>query len=108
MHHQQQLGLDFDHPLRSYMLQAYARIGRCLGRDFAQYLHMIMPSLLESANMEAETHTISYGDDDNGGMKLCSLETLSFVFSLFFCDYFVSFLFLFVSFCGRSLFFFFF
>ena len=78
MHHQQQLGLDFDHPLRSYMLQAYARIGRCLGRDFAQYLHMIMPSLLESANMEAETHTISYGDDDNGGMKHCSLETLSF------------------------------
>ena len=67
MHHQQQSGLDFDHPLRSYMLQAYARIGRCLGRDFAQYLHMIMPSLLESANMEAETHTITYGDEDNGG-----------------------------------------
>ena len=96
MHHQQQLGLDFDHPLRSYMLQAYARIGRCLGRDFAQYLHMIMPSLLESANMEAETHTISYGDDDNGGMKHCSLETLSLLFFLFFLWLFRVF---FVSFC---------
>ena len=59
MHHQQSQGLDFDHPLRSYMLQAYARIGRCLGREFSQYLHMIMPSLLASASVTAEVVTVS-------------------------------------------------
>jgi hypothetical protein len=64
MYAQQQAGLDFDHPLRSYMLQAYTRIGRCLGKDFAKYLHMIMPSLLEAAAVEAEVTTIQA--DDNG------------------------------------------
>ena len=63
MHHQQQAGLDFDHPLRSYMLQAYTRIGRCLGRDFAQYLNMIMPSLLQSAGVQAEVVTIQDTDE---------------------------------------------
>ena len=58
MHHQQKAGLAFDDPLRSYMLQAWARIGRCLGSDFQKYLHMIMPSLLEAAAMEAEIHVV--------------------------------------------------
>jgi importin-5 len=68
MHHQQSQGLEYDHPLRSYMLQAYARIGRCLGRDFSQYLHMIMPSLIASASVKAEVVTIvddTQGDRNN-------------------------------------------
>jgi hypothetical protein len=54
MMHQQKSGLSFDDPLRSYMLQGWARIGRSFGAEFSQYLNMIMPSLLEAASVEAE------------------------------------------------------
>ena len=54
MMHQQKSGLSFDDPLRSYMLQGWARIGRSLGTEFSQYLNMIMPALLEAASLAAE------------------------------------------------------
>jgi protein-disulfide isomerase-like protein with CxxC motif len=54
MMHQQKSGLSFDDPLRSYMLQGWARIGRSFGAEFSQYLNMIMPSLLEAASVEAD------------------------------------------------------
>eukprot|EP00946_MAST-07B_sp_MAST-7B-sp1_P002315 g2315.t1 len=65
MMHQQKSGLSDDDPLRSYMLQGWARIGRSFGAEFSQYLNMIMPSLLEAASRKAE-ETL----DDEAASKL--------------------------------------
>lgn len=40
--------------IRTYLLQAWARCCTCLGRDFAPYLPLVMPTLLEAATQQAE------------------------------------------------------
>ena len=37
-------------PLASFMLSAWGRIGKCLGKDFAPYLQYVVPALIAVAN----------------------------------------------------------
>uniref|UniRef100_M4C1X8 IPO4/5-like TPR repeats domain-containing protein n=1 Tax=Hyaloperonospora arabidopsidis (strain Emoy2) TaxID=559515 RepID=M4C1X8_HYAAE len=55
--------------IRTYLLQAWARCCTCLGHDFAPYLPLVMPTLLEAAIQQAEFEvdpsTLSRDDDDD-------------------------------------------
>ncbi|KAG7389270.1 Importin-5 [Phytophthora pseudosyringae] len=55
--------------IRTYLLQAWARCCTCLGHDFAPYLPLVMPTLLEAATQQAEFEvdptTLSSDDDDD-------------------------------------------
>ncbi|GFH17488.1 importin N-terminal domain-containing protein, partial [Haematococcus lacustris] len=46
--------MDADDPTLGYMLQAGARLCKCLGQEFVPYLPVVMPPLLKSAAMEAD------------------------------------------------------
>ncbi|EEY67224.1 uncharacterized protein PITG_04183 [Phytophthora infestans T30-4] len=54
---------------RTYLLQAWTRCCTCLGHDFAPYLPLIMPTLLEAATQQAEFEvdptTLSSDDDED-------------------------------------------
>ncbi|KAG4049716.1 Ran-binding protein 6 [Phytophthora cactorum] len=55
--------------IRTYLLQAWARCCTCLGHDFAPFLPLVMPTLLEAATQQAEFEvdpsTLSSDDDDD-------------------------------------------
>ncbi|KAJ0398097.1 hypothetical protein P43SY_001187 [Pythium insidiosum] len=40
--------------IRTYLLQAWVRLGKCLGPAFASYLPVVMPTLLAAAALQAE------------------------------------------------------
>lgn len=46
--------LEPDDPTSSYMLQAGARLCKCLGPEFLPYLSIVMPPLLKSAQLEPD------------------------------------------------------
>lgn len=54
--------------IRTYLLQAWARCCKCLGKDFAPYLPVVMPSLLfaamQQAEFEVDPTTLPDDDDD--------------------------------------------
>ncbi len=50
----QQSQLEADDPTLSYMLQAGARLCKCLGQEFLPYLDIVMGPLLASAKIEPE------------------------------------------------------
>ncbi|TMW59136.1 hypothetical protein Poli38472_007281 [Pythium oligandrum] len=53
--------------IRTYLLQAWARFAKCLGSDFAPYLPIVMPTLLQAAMQQAEFEvdpTTMLRDDD--------------------------------------------
>lgn len=45
------------------MLQAWARLCKCLGQDFLPYMNVVMPSLLQSAQLKPDV-TITSADSD--------------------------------------------
>ncbi|CEG45916.1 Karyopherin (importin) beta 3 [Plasmopara halstedii] len=55
--------------IRTYLLQAWARCCTCLRHDFAPYLPLVMPTLLEAAMQQAEFEvdpsTLSSDDEDD-------------------------------------------
>ncbi|CAH0478879.1 unnamed protein product [Peronospora belbahrii] len=55
--------------IRTYLLQAWARCCTCLGHNFAPYLPLVMPTLLEAATQQAEFEvvpsTLSSDDEDD-------------------------------------------
>ncbi|KAL5065352.1 hypothetical protein RYX36_027089, partial [Vicia faba] len=59
----QQSQLDADDPTASYMLQAWARLCKCLGQDFLPYMGFAMPPLLQSAQLKPDV-TITSTDSD--------------------------------------------
>ncbi|CAL0323404.1 unnamed protein product [Lupinus luteus] len=59
--HQSQL--ESDDPTASYMLQAWARLCKCLGQDFLPYMGFVMPRLLQSAQLKPDV-TITSADSD--------------------------------------------
>ncbi|KAL5134497.1 Cellulose synthase-like protein E2 [Glycine soja] len=59
----QQSQLDADDPTASYMLQAWARLCKCLGQDFLPYMGFVMPLLLQSAQLKPDV-TITSADSD--------------------------------------------
>ncbi|EXC34494.1 hypothetical protein L484_019091 [Morus notabilis] len=56
--------LETDDPTTSYMLQAWARLCKCLGQDFLPYMSVVMPPLLQSAQLKPDV-TITSADSDN-------------------------------------------
>lgn len=54
--------------IRTYLLQAWARCCKCLGKDFASYLPVVMPTLLfaamQQAEFEVDPSTLPDDDDD--------------------------------------------
>ncbi|KAG6679556.1 hypothetical protein I3842_14G138000 [Carya illinoinensis] len=56
--------LETDDPTTSYMLQAWARLCKCLGQDFLPYMNVVMPPLLQSAQLKPDV-TITSADSDN-------------------------------------------
>lgn len=56
--------METDDPTTSYMLQAWARLCKCLGQDFLPYMKVVMPPLLQSAQLKPDV-TITSADSDN-------------------------------------------
>ncbi|KAK7247138.1 hypothetical protein RIF29_42015 [Crotalaria pallida] len=56
--------METDDPTTSYMLQAWARLCKCLGQDFLPYMTFVMPPLLWSASLKPDV-TITSADSDN-------------------------------------------
>jgi importin-5 len=57
---------DQDDPQTFYLMQAYARICRCLKEDFIQYLPHVMPRLLQAAKQQPEIDVLDALDDEEG------------------------------------------
>ncbi|KAM2784320.1 hypothetical protein FF1_005453 [Malus domestica] len=56
--------MEKDDPTTSYMLQAWARLCKCLGQDFLPHMSVLMPPLLQSAQLKPDV-TITSADDEN-------------------------------------------
>jgi hypothetical protein len=69
--------MDDDDPQRTYLLQAWARICKCLGSDFVPYLDLVMPSLMAAASQVCETIVPGAGDEsDNNDDEDSDTETI--------------------------------
>ncbi|KAJ7971896.1 Importin-5 [Quillaja saponaria] len=55
--------LEIDDPTTTYMLQALARLCKCLGQDFLPYLTIVMPPLLQSTQLKPHV-IITFADSD--------------------------------------------
>ncbi|KAH7661814.1 Armadillo-like helical-containing protein [Dioscorea alata] len=70
--------LEADDPITSYMLQAWARLCKCLGQDFLPYMSVVMPPLLQSAQLKPDvTITSADSDDDLDASDDESIETIT-------------------------------
>lgn len=56
--------LDNDDPTSSYMLQAGARLCKCLGQEFIPYMPIVMPSLLRSARLDPDVKVLEADDEE--------------------------------------------
>ncbi|KAF8681903.1 hypothetical protein HU200_045352 [Digitaria exilis] len=59
--------MEADDPITSYMLQAWARLCKCLGQDFLPYMSVVMPPLLQSAQLKPDVSVTSAGPEDRNG-----------------------------------------
>ncbi|XP_058073781.1 uncharacterized protein LOC131222648 isoform X2 [Magnolia sinica] len=67
-----------DDPTTSYMLQAWARLCKCLGQDFLPYMSVVMPPLLQSAQLKPDvTITSADSDEDIDESDDESIETIT-------------------------------
>ncbi|CAA6659084.1 unnamed protein product [Spirodela intermedia] len=70
--------MESDDPTISYMLQAWARLCKCLGKDFLPYMSVVMPPLLQSAQLKPDvTITSADSDDDIDESDDESIETIT-------------------------------
>ncbi|KAK8938099.1 hypothetical protein KSP40_PGU009686 [Platanthera guangdongensis] len=70
--------LENDDPIASYMLQAWARLCKCLGQDFIPYMNVVMPPLLKSAQLKPDiVITPADEDDDIDDSDDDSIETIT-------------------------------
>ncbi|GLT87421.1 hypothetical protein SLE2022_055060 [Rubroshorea leprosula] len=72
--------MESDDPTASYMQQAWARLCKCLGRDFLPYMSVVMPPLLQSAQLKPDVTITSHDsdadlDDDDDDDE--SIETIT-------------------------------
>ncbi|KAL4591289.1 hypothetical protein LXL04_004247 [Taraxacum kok-saghyz] len=56
--------MEADDPTTSYMLQAWARLCKCLGQDFLPYMSVVMPPLLQSAQLKPDVIITSASSDN--------------------------------------------
>ncbi|XP_010531149.1 PREDICTED: importin-5-like isoform X1 [Tarenaya hassleriana] len=69
--------MEADDPTTSYMLQAWARLCKCLGQDFLPYMSIVMPSLLQSAQLKPDvTITSADSEDEAEDSDDESMETI--------------------------------
>lgn len=54
LNHLHNSNLDADDPITGYLLQAGARLCKCLGHEFLPYLDIVMPPLLKAAKQEPD------------------------------------------------------
>jgi importin-5 len=54
-----------DDPQTSYLISAWARMCRILGKDFIQYLPMVMGPVLKTASMKPEVAVFDSDDMSN-------------------------------------------
>ncbi|KAH1204811.1 Importin-5 [Glycine max] len=73
----QQSQLDADDPTASYMLQAWARLCKCLGQDFLPYMGFVMPPLLQSAQLKPDVTITSADSDTEFDEEDDSIETIT-------------------------------
>ena len=57
-------GFEDDDTTASYMQQAWTRLCKCLGRDFIQYLQVVMPPLLKSAQLKPDVQVTDAEDHE--------------------------------------------
>nr|AAX95644.1 HEAT repeat, putative [Oryza sativa Japonica Group] len=70
--------MEADDPITSYMLQAWARLCKCLGQDFLPYMNVVMPPLLQSAQLKPDVSVTSAGpEDENGESDDEGVETIT-------------------------------
>ena len=55
---------DADDPIPAYLLQAWARLAKCLKADFAPYLPTVMPPLLAAAGAKVDVNVCGEDEDD--------------------------------------------
>ncbi|GBG66984.1 hypothetical protein CBR_g74670 [Chara braunii] len=55
--------MEDDDPTINYMLQAWARLCKCLGQEFLPYMNVVMPPLMKSAQLKPDV-TITDADSD--------------------------------------------
>ncbi|XP_010420796.1 PREDICTED: importin-5 [Camelina sativa] len=69
--------MEADDPITSYMLQAWARLCKCLGQDFLPYMTVVMPPLLQSAQLKPDvTITSADSEDEAEDSDDESMETI--------------------------------
>eukprot|EP00271_Cylindrocystis_brebissonii_P019237 TRINITY_DN5787_c0_g1_i1.p1 TRINITY_DN5787_c0_g1~~TRINITY_DN5787_c0_g1_i1.p1 ORF type:complete len:1153 (+),score=248.27 TRINITY_DN5787_c0_g1_i1:117-3461(+) len=68
-----------DDPTTGYLLQAWARLCKCLGQEFLPYMGVVMPPLLKSAGLKTVTVTDADSDaeDDNDDEEEDGVETIT-------------------------------
>ncbi|KAL7617550.1 hypothetical protein Lser_V15G02609 [Lactuca serriola] len=69
--------MENDDPTTSYMLQAWARLCKCLGQDFLPYMSVVMPPLLQSAQLKPDVIITSADSDDEIESDDESMETIT-------------------------------
>eukprot|EP00898_Chlorokybus_atmophyticus_P005983 jgi/Chlat1/6386/Chrsp44S05759 len=72
----QDSNLDPDDPTSSYMLQAWARLCKCLGQEFLPYMGIVMPPLLRSAQLKPDV-TITEAEDVEDDEEDDAVETIT-------------------------------
>ena len=58
-------GVEADDPTAAYMLQAGARVCKCLGPDFLPYMELVMPQLLTTAAQQPDVSVTQADADDD-------------------------------------------
>jgi len=95
--------LEDDDPQVSYMISAWARMCKILGKDFTQYLPLVMPPLLKTAAMKPEVaifdsednqkdmnevdgwEFVTLGDQQSFGIKTAGLDDKSTACQMLVC-----------------------
>ncbi|MFS7907565.1 putative TOG domain, importin beta family [Helianthus anomalus] len=69
--------METDDPTTSYMLQAWARLCKCLGQDFLPYMSVVMPPLLQSSQLKPDVIITSADSDNEIESDDDSMETIT-------------------------------
>jgi len=60
--------MEADDPQISYLISAWARMCKIIGKDFVQYLVMVMPPVLKAAQIKPEVALLDMDDPQNTGL----------------------------------------
>jgi len=60
--------MEADDPQISYMISAWARMCKIIGKDFVQYLSLVMPPVIKAAQIKPEVALLDMDDPQNTGL----------------------------------------